>query len=733
MATEVIITEFRAEVKQFTEGIDRAEESVLGLDTAEKGAQESTKGLNNELGKATGKANAHRTAMSGVSKGLKDVNKEANAAGIGLESVKDKATEAVPALGRVGGAVKVLGTIFKAAFGPVVLLIGLVVSAIAGLGAAFLSTERGGDALQKVTSIVTTVLDRLLGIAQKVSFVLVDAFNNPKQAVADLWEAIKQNLVTRLDGLVDQFKAFGEVVAGVFTLDFDRVKAGALDFGESTVQALTGVDDAVGKARAAFGRLGAEIDAATEAGKRLFDIDESLEDLAIRRAKEEGRLNRTIAEQLAVARDVNAATEDRKAAAEKAIAAQNQLAGLALKENALLLERAKLEQEQSDKGAEGLLKIAQLEGQREQIVADRIDAGKRASAIINGIDAENAAAALERDKKQQEADAERLKQRLGIEQELNDRLDELRQQRELAGLSETDRAIEEAKIAAAKEIETAGALYDNLEKLAADDANAIVDIRAQQAENIALIEQGLVDKIEKIREDAAKVKTDEEVAEIERLKKLEEDRIAIMKNAASQVEGVVVGLADGTIKSAEDTSKALIGIALEAAEQQALISAASAIAKELGNKGIAGIVTGLAAAAIIKAAFAALRSQISGAYEGERLIGAGGERPVWSGKDGFLRRVHKNEGIVDAKTNTKYLPYIDMMRDGSFGSWVQSLGATNSYNASTPSIRVDPFNDRRLVGAMSGVGSLREQRKQTELLAMVAQGLNRGRNARYTA
>jgi len=46
---------------------------------------------------------------------------------------------------------------------------------------------------------------------------------------------------------------------------------------------------------------------------------------------------------------------------------------------------------------------------------------------------------------------------------------------------------------------------------------------------------------------------------------------------------------------------------------------------------------------------------------------------------------------------------------------------------------VPAFNDRRLVGALGTVGSLTEQRKQTALLAMVAQGLNRGRNARYTA
>jgi len=34
---------------------------------------------------------------------------------------------------------------------------------------------------------------------------------------------------------------------------------------------------------------------------------------------------------------------------------------------------------------------------------------------------------------------------------------------------------------------------------------------------------------------------------------------------------------------------------------------------------------------------------------------------------------------------------------------------------------------------LSGISNAREQRKQTELLALVASGLRRGTNARYTA
>jgi hypothetical protein len=622
--------------------------------------------------------------------------------------------------------------VFKTAFGPIALIVGIVVGAIIALGKAFLSTERGGDALQKVMSIVSTVLDRLLGIAQDVSIALVDAFSDPKQAVADLWEAIKTNIANRLTGIVDQFKALGEVIAGVFTLDLDKIEKGVTAFGESTVQVLTGVDDAVGKAKAAFAAFGAEIDAAAAAGKRLFDIDEGLEDLAIRRAKEEGRLNRTIAEQLAIARDVNGATEERKAAAEKAIAAQNQLAALALKENALLIERTRLENEQSDKGAEGLLKLAQLEGQREQIEADRLDAGRKARAIISGIDAENAAAAIERENQAKEKAAEVAAKKLEIEQQLNDNLDKLQQERELAGLSETDRAIAEARLEASKEVEIQGALYDQLEQLAAGDVETILDLRTKEAEGIALIEQGLVDKLKEIRGADAEKKDKEKTDELEKQKEEDEKRLQDIKDTSAQVGEILAVQADGSIKSAEEVSKALLGIAFDAAENQATIAAFSAIAKEIGTKGLAGVAAGIAAGAIIKIAFSALRSQLAGSFYDGGIVGQDGGTRIHGGRDGYIANVHKGEHIMPTDMTNRYLPYLEMMREGSFDRWMQTMTQANGYSR-PQSTGSGSFNDARLVGALGGVGSLNEQRKQTMLLGQVAEGLNRGRNVRYTA
>lgn len=109
---EVIITEFRADTSQFTAAIDAAEESVLGLDKSEKDAQKSTDGLSQRLGSASGKAAAHRVAMSELAKatgsavsGADSLGKKLSATNFDAATVDSKALAAVlVSLGSQGSA-----------------------------------------------------------------------------------------------------------------------------------------------------------------------------------------------------------------------------------------------------------------------------------------------------------------------------------------------------------------------------------------------------------------------------------------------------------------------------------------------------------------------------------------------------------------------------------------------------------------------------------------------------
>ena len=607
---------------------------------------------------------------------------------------------------------------------------------------AFAGTQEGADKLAKVTAVLGAVFDRLLGVAQVIGKVIFDAFSDPKQAVSDLWEALKTNIVNRITGLVDQFKFLGEVIAGVFTLDSDRITAGVVGFGEATTRVLTGVEDLAGKVGSAIDKVGKEFDETTAKGLRIAEVDKQLKALALNRAENEGRILRELEEQREISADVNKSAAERNRAAEKFRALNKQLTGFETQRLDLEIERGKLAASTSDTLTEEKIRLAELVSAKEEAVAKEIKANSDVNRNINSL---NKAAADKAIAEAQRVEAERQKaeeaaiakkrelaaEQVSIQQSIDAKLDDLQQQRELSQLSATERAVEEARIRAAKEVEVASVAYDRLEELAEGNAERIAEIREQEAQSTTLIEQALAEQIATIRDENAQV-------EAEKLKEEQQQRIDILSGASEQLNSVIEQGAAGQIATAEEAGKALTGIALDLLEKQALLAISSATVQSIASPesvatgGTLGIAKAAILTALIKAALAAVRGAISGAYEGG-IVGENGVGTKFSnGRDGYLSRVHKGEMIVPAAETKKYMPYLDMMRGGNFEEYIQGLRSSVSFSGGRESAG-QSFNDKRLVGALGTVGSLNEQRKQTELLASLNARMGRGINKRYRA
>ena len=127
--------------------------------------------------------------------------------------------------------------------------IGIFLIAIGALVQYFKDSEEGASKLKQITSALGVVFGNFTDIISNLGKLLFETFSNPKQAVADLWTAIKTNLVNRMEGLIDSFGALGKVIKGALTLDWDAMKDGGADFGESMVQISTGVDDLFNKVK----------------------------------------------------------------------------------------------------------------------------------------------------------------------------------------------------------------------------------------------------------------------------------------------------------------------------------------------------------------------------------------------------------------------------------------------------------------------------------------------------
>jgi hypothetical protein len=165
---------------------------------------------------------------------------------------------------------------------PLGAVIGAIGLAVGALTAYFKRSEEGQNAFNKITKIGSVILENLLDIVSAVGKAIFEAFSDPQAAVESLWEAIKQRFINRLIGLKDTFLAFGDIIKAAFDLDFEGVKKAANEMGESVVQSVTGVDNALGKAKEAVTALIEETEKEIEVAAKLADM-EAKRDLLQRR------------------------------------------------------------------------------------------------------------------------------------------------------------------------------------------------------------------------------------------------------------------------------------------------------------------------------------------------------------------------------------------------------------------------------------------------------------------
>jgi hypothetical protein len=239
--------------------------------------------------------------------------------------------------------------------------IGAFLVLIGSLVAYFKSTKEGAEKLERAMAgfgaVVSVITDRLSAFGE----VIVSAFEDPQQAVKDLWEAIKTNIVNRVEGLFDVFGALGDTIKAAFSLDWEGVKAGAADFTESMIQTATGVDDLTGKMAEGFKALGDEIEKDVAAAMRLKGMLQQLKDEEREFSKVRAQTRQDIQKARLDALDESKTAEERLAAVQKA----NDLE-LKTTEDVLKMQRRKIEVQKatmalSENMAEDLDELASLE------------------------------------------------------------------------------------------------------------------------------------------------------------------------------------------------------------------------------------------------------------------------------------------------------------------------------------------------------------------------------------
>lgn len=272
--------------------------------------------------------------------------------------------------------------------GAVIAAIGLAVGALVNF---LKSSQEGIDAVTAVTRPLQAVFQSLMGVLQNVGKFLFEAFSNPKKAMTDLYEFVKQNLINR-------FTAFGKILEGIIELDFKKVTNGVL-------QAGTGVENLTDKIQQGAKETGKFLDVAIKKGQEIDRLKKEIERSELSYQRQQIKTNDLIDQQLLISKDTSRTFAERGAAANEIIRLTTELSK---KEEEIILKKIKaLQLEYSMKDAKAITiaeqqKLIDLEKQLDEAQDRGLNARLEQTKVLSGLKKEQEAQAKEAQAKELE-------------------------------------------------------------------------------------------------------------------------------------------------------------------------------------------------------------------------------------------------------------------------------------------------------------------------------------------
>nr|DAZ11095.1 MAG TPA: Tape measure domain protein [Caudoviricetes sp.] len=282
-----------------------------------------------------------------------------------LSSAMNGALDAASALpGPIGAAASGIKTLTKASLAfiatPIGAALAAIVAALAVLSSWFTRTEEGQNALNVSSAYFKQTLDSILDVVDDVGEWLFNAFTKPKEALQDLSDFLKDQVMVRLKALG---KA-GEAIMKIFSGDY---KQGFADLGNAWLEHITGIEDAGKKAL----KFAAETNKKAKEGSALAKREN---ELAIEQRKwlvERSELEAKINELRERSQDSSLTEKERLKASKEASALINQVyekeRKLAVESRDIIAETNKLSHSNAqakDEEAKATAKINKLDAER---------------------------------------------------------------------------------------------------------------------------------------------------------------------------------------------------------------------------------------------------------------------------------------------------------------------------------------------------------------------------------
>lgn len=572
----------RANTAELQQGLERAKANIKNFRKDTRDATNQIKGAFSDLGGAVSEG------LSRIGGGFSAMT---GAIGGALKSVK----------GLTAGMNGLTKAVIASGIGAIFVAVGV---ALAGIISYFKGSVDGAGKLASVMGVLKGIFEVFKDILIGVGRFLVSMFENPKQAVADLWEAIKTNLANRFEGLVQVFvkgwqviangaKGVGFAIAGIFNEEkreqskkyFDDMKTRLVDMGKAAFQVATGMnfDEAAQKAKEKFQEVSAEIKAIQELNVRRhkFELSE-IEDIT-----NEARLLRDIANQREIAGDAALTIAERQEAANKALALNEEYYAGEIGDAKELLAIKQRENQLTEVSMEDLKEEKELEAKVLELEEERAKTTKKIKNDIERAIREQAAEEKRALEEQKKAEEEAGKAKLAEEKRIADSIAAYREKK----LSETL----EGELMLLADRYQKGEIFE--EEYRGERLRILEEIakrnRELTAEEIKLAEEAKQKKIETVTGymEAALQAT---------------EAVSMMFEAAKNKE----------LQTAGDNEEKKAAIEKKYAKKQkslaiiqAIINTALGITKAIGQGGILGFITGALVAAAGAAQIAVIASQ----------------------------------------------------------------------------------------------------------------------------
>ena len=336
-----------------------------------------------------------------LNKALSDTNKAADATNEtlkqGTEALDKYTGGMVSAFKAVQGGLKNAIASLKTLKGAVAATgIGLLVVAAASLFSYFTKTERGAQQLRVVMGALGAVVDKLIDSVIALGEGIFNAIQNPKQALIDFGNLLKEQLTNRITGLIELLPALSKAIGQVLKGDFSEAAKTAANAAGKVGLGVENITEKVQAGIEGFKEYAKEVgnvaDQAARIQKQLNAVKLAERELVVERAK----ANKEIKAAQLVAEDINRTTEERIEAVRRVGALEDQILAKELKTAKARASALKAQAALSESSEETLEGIANAEAEvarlEEASLGRKVELQGRIKAI-NG-EAEAAAAAL---------------------------------------------------------------------------------------------------------------------------------------------------------------------------------------------------------------------------------------------------------------------------------------------------------------------------------------------------